>query len=92
MNNDTASFVRYSVAVRGLRGRKWFRADSAATTDQAFVQGQADELNAEYPGLRFAAMPTEEIEGLTAPAKYRPWDTTPDEDEVDVDALSDEEL
>jgi hypothetical protein len=97
-NADTATRrpAFYAIAVRGDRGRKWFRADSAQCGDLGFMERHADVLNAEYAahGVRFAAMDTREIPGAIAPRHYRPWDTDEDEtdEDTDLDALTDDEL
>jgi hypothetical protein len=100
MSNDTATAAPiatasgfYTVAVKGLRGRKWFDAGCGRCGDQAFVQSLCDSVAADHPELRFQVM---DPKGLTyAPDKYRPWAAaygTEKDDDVNVDELSDAEL
>lgn len=95
MSNGAATETKfYAVAVRGMRGRKWFAADSSRCGDRAFVEANAADCAARFGhlGLRFAAMDERDVTTL-APKHYRPWDTDADEDEaIDLDALPDSAL
>lgn len=96
MSNDDATattYRPYAVMVKGPNGRKWFRADSAQCADGDLIAKMATNCQESYPHLKFmASNHPDDIAAPTAPAKYRPWDTTPDADEVDLDALADDEL
>jgi hypothetical protein len=88
----------YALMVKGSRGRKWFRADSARSGDVNMMIEHARDMGREYGaahGLRFtiSALPEDHARPI-APNKYRPWDTTTgDADaDVDLDALGDDEL
>jgi hypothetical protein len=86
--------TRFAVLVKGPRGRKWFRADSAQTGDGKLVQAMTADLAQTYPGLYFRAGSGDELDAPIAPARYRPWDPSGGEaeQEVALDELTDEQL
>lgn len=89
--------ARYVLMVKGANGRKWFRADSSAFTEEYMIE-QAATMQREYPDLKFCASndPADKAAGI-APIKYRPWAAAIEagagrDKDVDLDALSDDEL
>lgn len=91
-----APFTQYAVMVKGTRGRAWYRADSAAGGDRAFVQLLVDDATREHAdaGVVFRlGIGPRDLARPTAPKQYRPWDTTPDEgQDVNLDLLGDDDL